>query len=1219
MGRYPIIISKVGELLNDKETSIRQQSISTLVTLYEIFGDRIMSDLEVLPTVRLSHLKSINDAILGKENATTPAINGDKTEKITNIPERRIPKASDTQTKKSKHQSTHSFDSTILSSLESGFASLQDDETENKRKRAVSAPRASITTDSSTEKGETLFNSSGTLSHNENYISPYTVDYIMEYLVEEKKNLSSFKQKFKNEKDLTLQMNKVRDDIYKDDWKCRINALETLRAFAWLGACSYSSFMQSIKKLQEVLGQQILDLRSILVKEACKTISTLAYYANTQFHTFTDLWWSNLMKQVIIKIQVISSSADKCARVLIYSSTGSDGKLLNTICEYCTRKNSTLRKFSYEYLALAIVLWKVELIDKNKGLITKTIVAGLSDADACVRKTSRYLFWLVQDKSNVLLKHIESIFIEVSVRKYLDNSDQLSQSPDMVALSQLMAIPQHTRLNFLDTESSGVQTVSITESSKVHLHVSEINHDNSCSSSNSTKSDGVISSTIEAKKSTTSLRSLSSSSGAVRVNKFKNVKEHDMNLVETDYIVNDSQPPSPPLITTSIHSNATNLRAAKFESVLSNGAQRILKSSSVDSSVTVPSLPPSPPPIEDEHYSISESKSNEINFTKVPSLELFAAEQNISINKNFEDKSSNDGVFIFSEDTLRAMATDNHWETRVRAFTAIRKRLFTASEDNEVLEVKMVETFIDLSLNHITDSHNAVANETIEILKYCILYLGKQSVTRLGSILLVFFQRLGDRRADVREKINNLLNLIRSKFDPMDIIQHLAPKMLEVPDRMKTALMQFLGAIVPHCSNYFTNQSATKIFLGRIATIFACDESSSNHRKKPSVTLTVSGKRLMHLVYKSNPILICRQLSLLPFQQQLVLKKMIETSVPDIEQQINIASKEAGKLKKEFNTNDTMKKGKEESSKTLSPVERHKNVQNNIPNAKVENAIKTSSEITFSSHESLTQQNVGNDDSNILEKSSLSSNKVIDPKYTMTLPKSPEQEYNRSCTKEIGKENGNKNSMTGESIIRYIDLKPVSPSTNTIHKPMEVQSDVSTINKPFGSVSPYNDTLRILSALSLNSSMTVKVEMLQEMKVLIKSGEDSFWEANCSQIVSVLLDVFTAPILNTQDPATCNGSQLTGFSPHEKYMHTTSEIDSPQLIDSIETIHMYSKVLLLLSKYRASCMKITLDLLVMKIIPVSSHVPLAVVTLFEEIFGNITKYDAYKLFHLVLP
>jgi hypothetical protein len=70
-----------------------------------------------------------------------------------------------------------------------------------------------------------------------------------------------------------------------------------------------------------------------------------------------------------------------------------------------------------------------------------------------------------------------------------------------------------------------------------------------------------------------------------------------------------------------------------------------------------------------------------------------------------------------------------------------------------------------------------------------------------------------------------------------------------------------------------------------MANILGCAGS------KPSVTLTVAGRRLLALVGKATPQVMMVQISILPLQQQLILKKLLVSSIPDIDNLVAAAGR----------------------------------------------------------------------------------------------------------------------------------------------------------------------------------------------------------------------------------------------------------------------------------------------------------------------------------------
>lgn len=169
---------------------------------------------------------------------------------------------------------------------------------------------------------------------------------------------------------------------------------------------------------------QILDLRSAVTKEACRTVAVLcqailqSFQAMTALQQYTtttstapsssslsssqmsmfyyllELWLPKLFKQTGVKIQVIASSADKAIRLIIHSFSPSSSavysnnnndkdnggintaassagtatgypKLFAMILEQLiTSKTAAIRKCVAEYACLACALWTLECIEK---------------------------------------------------------------------------------------------------------------------------------------------------------------------------------------------------------------------------------------------------------------------------------------------------------------------------------------------------------------------------------------------------------------------------------------------------------------------------------------------------------------------------------------------------------------------------------------------------------------------------------------------------------------------------------------------------------------------------------------------------------------------------------------------------------------------------------------------------------------------------------------
>jgi hypothetical protein len=286
--------------------------------------------------------------------------------------------------------------------------------------------------------------------------------------------------------------------------------------------------------------------------------------------------------------------------------------------------------------------------------------------------------------------------------------------------------------------------------------------------------------------------------------------------------------------------------------------------------------------IEDEKYQVAS-----FNPPPLPAEILSNSAPNINVtNSSRQKKSDDDSKFdVYSMETLRNMTEDSNWESRLKGFEIISKQLKKLASIEDKSNALVIETYVDMAVNHIGDQHQKVAIESLQVISNCIESFHSQCIPKLGSILTSLFHRLADRRMPVRDQANSLLNNARVTFDPVSIISALSPKIVEIPDRMKTAVIQFLVIVAPHCSTYFNSPQNAWAFLGRMANVLGCGSTP------PSTTLTVAGKRLLELVYNTSPNIILNQLAVLPLQQQTILKKML-SSISDIDMLVANAGKQ---------------------------------------------------------------------------------------------------------------------------------------------------------------------------------------------------------------------------------------------------------------------------------------------------------------------------------------
>ena len=137
----------------------------------------------------------------------------------------------------------------------------------------------------------------------------------------------------------------------------------------------------------------------------------------------------------------------------------------------------------------------------------------------------------------------------------------------------------------------------------------------------------------------------------------------------------------------------------------------------------------------------------------------------------------------------------------------------------------------------------------------------------------------------------------------------MAPRVADVPANIKAAVLQFLISIVPYASQYFSQGMDIVVlpsggplhpsyffeldvghnlgvFLSRLTHVLCVSGSV-----KPSIALLSSGHRLIELVFKAAPQAMISQVAVLPMQQQVAIRKMLESTVPDFDFQLMSAGR----------------------------------------------------------------------------------------------------------------------------------------------------------------------------------------------------------------------------------------------------------------------------------------------------------------------------------------
>lgn len=1160
----PNLIPKMSILLNDSQNSVRQIAINIFAKLYNILGDSIFSELEA-EGIKPNQLILIQSAI---ENGPNEILTMDDIENDFDI---NIDAPPIVDTMKS------SSPSSIRSKTKSPKVEQiidQNDKTTNKvnfknnniRASSVGRQRASSTNSSSsalvvvpTSSNNSSNKSNATSSSKSEQEAVGNVTFAsasyMNLLGEgnEVKSISVY-----SEKELTKIMTDIIQGLKDvDDWQARMKALGLLQGLTMGDGIEFDSFITQLKGCHELLINQISDLRSIVMKEACRTVGFLAYRLGHNFSLIAELLLPVLMKQVVVKIQVMSSAADRCIRIIIKSALQGFPRIITQFLDNCISKTPTLRKCSYEYLCLAAALWKIEILEKSLGLIKNVLKSGMNDADLNTRKAARQLFWVLRSRSQWKVA-MDSFLLELepSTQKHALAEFQNSSTEFLELIENIgKPLSLESGFNFNNSNNNKEENYETIPSSNGQLNSNPRNSVSSKKVQKNTKNeadattDKIDDNSKGSKRVVTSNNNLSevpkppNQSRRLSIAPVRMVNQNVSEFIHKPIAEMDLNPPLGVLATIGVTANEFDI-SSEVTNEKETIEDKVILSKLIDGPKRI---------IEGPKRMAVKSKLDSFD-EKSSGIELKRATSSgpppLPVEVLSRNKLENDDVNLYSIEAIRNMTEDSNWEGRLKGFDIISKNLKKLIILGEKPVQTIIDSYIDMAVNHLGDQHQKVAMESLQVIHISIESFHPYCISKLGILLTSLFHRLADRRMPVRDQANVLLNSARVTFDPVSIISALSPKIVEVPDRMKTAVIQFLVIIAPHCSTYFSNPQNVWAFLGRMAHVLGCGSTA------PSTTLIVAGKRLLELVYNTSPSTILSQLAVMPLQQQTILKKML-SSISDIDMLVANAGK-ADRMKGGHAINDSSAKVKmiaDESKKS-----KKNESSNNVLNLQK----KIQDNIPLPSPPITKQQPPPPRDIIWLLDSLRPDAPFLDKKEAISeikifIRNGSEEFWSNSCAPLVSVILENFNPTLFDQMRNKAHAEPNTPAL----KPISITGFTPEINQQ-------NENNHVHENENNHAhENALKAKLLQEL-----SPKSPIIQAN------------------------------TNDSPVTRYY---------------EIMHLLCKVLLILVRTRGKNIKVFMDLITSRLCQVAEFAPVAVILHCEQILADVGILDPLRFLHLLIP
>ena len=578
---------------------------------------------------------------------------------------------------------------------------------------------------------------------------------------------------------LSLTQNKLTNltSTLKDNktsvWKDRVNALKEIQNVLETLSNSKSNQDNSLiilnlmrqSHVYKSLHVQSIDLRSLVVREACTTISLLAktHFQLGQSNEFSKLaehFIDGCLKLIIVTVRVISESGNKCIRTIISSTRSGFHGVCDRLLRGCSSKSSVLRRACVSYLTLALQNWRCSAFKgRNLNDLSSALLKVLDDSDSHVRALARECYWEFyshfQAQAEKFILQKLSTGTKQALHKAKPSHTVASPSPTDAAATPPRPPSQRQRKKRTSTRgparvSTGLQKAAVERRATY------------CASDFEDKpGPGGLSGPRRVLSRTenhhSSRKSTAPSSGRASTGP-------GLALVGPRRV---SRPPPPQKKSEVAKSPASSTRPA------SRRAKRVSKPP-----------PPAPPQVQKPRRKKKQPPQHQPVPTAAPVVKLRDLRE------------------------ILPLGMHNVWSKRVECFVGLTATLSAEGASEDISE-GMLRKFVKLLCNDergVADPHYKVAAAALDATAK-LLCLKQGAILlrpRLERFLLHVLPRLLDPKAKVRQGANAVLNGMRGKFDADTLAEVLTKVLGRAGDKLRVGCFEFMLQMLPETTIFLT-------------------------------------------------------------------------------------------------------------------------------------------------------------------------------------------------------------------------------------------------------------------------------------------------------------------------------------------------------------------------------------------------------------------------------
>lgn len=146
-------------------------------------------------------------------------------------------------------------------------------------------------------------------------------------------------------------------------------------------------FLSGLKNLNLAYTQQIKDLRSQIVREACITITFLSRSFCNRLEHFVEIQLPHLISLIPNSAKIMATAGITAIRIILEYTHSH--RFVPLICAGVHNKTKEIRRHCCEFLDQILRTWDTPHFEKHVVLIQGCIKKGVADADEGARVHSR--------------------------------------------------------------------------------------------------------------------------------------------------------------------------------------------------------------------------------------------------------------------------------------------------------------------------------------------------------------------------------------------------------------------------------------------------------------------------------------------------------------------------------------------------------------------------------------------------------------------------------------------------------------------------------------------------------------------------------------------------------------------------------------------------------------------------------------------------------------